>query len=1255
MANLNIISYNTRGLRDHFKRRDIFRKLHQEKHDIIYLQETHSQQSDELRWKNEWGGRIIFAHGSNRSCGVAILLKRSLNLIIKEITIDQVEGRFIVLNVEYEGSNYTLCNLYGPNEDKAEFFQSVFSEVEKFPNDLRVTAGDFNLICDNGKDKRGGPPHAHVKAMEFLNNYMKEEDLIDIWRFCNPEEFRFTWKRQGVQTRLDFFLISNSLVDFVQKTNIKASFKSDHSRPTLTLAPLKTPRGNGYWKFNNLLLEQTEYVDKVNKLIEEEIQCEYNSTTLRWEMLKMKIRELSIFYSAEKRKAKNIELSALEKRQERLETELASADSAQHFQIQENLIKIKANIEEIEAEKTKACLIRSKANWVEFGEKSSAYFFALEKRNYNRKCISKLIMSNGEVSTDFKSILNEQKKFFEKLYAERKLDENGDNLSPLSYVQTLNQNQLQKVRNLDRLKLEEKISIHEIYDAIMSLQSGKTPGSDGFTPEFYRKFWSKIKFLLYEVIQTAVKEETLHTSARHSVILLLDKPNRDLLKLNNWRPLSMLTTDYKIFAKIIANRLTLVLPYLISEYQTGFIKERYIAQNITELLSIIEYCHQTQEDVLLISYDIYKAFDSVNWESLQTVLKQLNFGPYFCLLIRIIQTNITSVVSNNNHWTQSFKIRQGLRQGCPASPALYVILTQILSDKIMQNNKIKGVIINGIEKKLALYADDLWTPLLYDEESFREMLRELKEFEKFSGLKLNFDKTRVLRLGSIHGTNLKFYTQEPLVWTNDTIEILGFDIVNNLQDIMSKSLEKTVSKLKAVLQVWNNRDITPIGKIILFNTLGISLFVYKLMALPKPPPEFFARIKEIAVDFIWSKTNRKVRYSKLIQNYQAGGLKLCDLETKYYSLKAIWVKKALLANPNSFWYHLVHDSLPIKDSLIWQCNINPKDIQKYWHTGLWQDVWYAWAKYNFHEPKTITQILDQTIWLNSWIKQNKKLLLNQKLKDAKIIYVRDFYNEQQNRLYTYQEFIQIVGHKMDFVTYNGIIASIPIKWKNALNGNQLQLDQNYINSTQWIVRNSQITKKIYNVILPQDRADGTRLVWNADLKVNIDECAWEKLSFESPRITNCPKLRYFQYRLLHRRLTLNTTRSKWDQSVSPLCHFCGNKKETLLHLFVECTEVIKFWKAIFKWLKYICNCKIEWDDQIQEAILFNNRTGKNRWFLNTVLLIAKQYIYASKCLDKKLKVIEFTARLYQYQQAETLIALRTHKWKKYKKKWAPLL
>lgn len=217
------------------------------------------------------------------------------------------------------------------------------------------------------------------------------------------------------------------------------------------------------------------------------------------------------------------------------------------------------------------------------------------------------------------------------LYKARDYDEGGEFL--LGYLHDISHNHVVKVKNADRLALEQEPTIHEIFDAIMTMKSGKCPGIDGLPVEFYRTFWPQLKQVLIDLYRKIFADKKFHLSARQSVITLLGKPNRDLSLLNNWRPLSMLNVDYKIWDKLIANRLTTVLPYIIQDCQTGFMKGRNISENLTQLMSIIEHCDYTQSESILISYDFFKAFDVVSYSSLYQILEFFNFGPYFIEMV----------------------------------------------------------------------------------------------------------------------------------------------------------------------------------------------------------------------------------------------------------------------------------------------------------------------------------------------------------------------------------------------------------------------------------------------------------------------------------------------------------------------------------------------------------------------------------------------------------------------------------------------
>lgn len=398
-------------------------------------------------------------------------------------------------------------------------------------------------------------------------------------------------------------------------------------------------------------------------------------------------------------------------------------------------------------------------------------------------------------------------------------------------------------------------------------------------------------------------------------------------------------------------------------------------------------------------------------------------------MIRILQCELYAVIINNNHWTDRILLQRGLPQGSPVSSFLFIIQNQVLATKIIQNPDIKGISIQGVEKKLNQYADDLWTPMLFEQKSLDAMMQELDQFNTISDSSINYTKTRILRIGSISGTNQKLQTEKPIIWTNDSIPILGIDVTPYLRETTQISYEKAYQKMNSVLQVWKHRSLSPVGKIVLYNTLCASLLVYKFMALGTPHPSVLAKIKKLCVNFIWSGQRSKIRYTKLIQNYYQGGLKLCDIETKYHSLKTIWAKKILTANPCSFLIKLSSFFLPFDSQKIWQCNIQQKDILKICAPSLWTDVWFSWAKINYHAPTDMLQVLDQSLWCNSFIQINRRIIVNNQLIQKGVLYVRDLFSEENNRFLTHLEFMHQWQINIDFLLYAQILAAIPVEWK----------------------------------------------------------------------------------------------------------------------------------------------------------------------------------------------------------------------------------
>jgi len=143
--------------------------------------------------------------------------------------------------------------------------------------------------------------------------------------------------------------------------------------------------------------------------------------------------------------------------------------------------------------------------------------------------------------------------------------------------------------------------------------------------------------------------------------------------LKNWRPITLLNVDYKIASKVIAKRIEPILPSLIHLDQTGFMKGRYIGENIRLIANVMEQRKKFNGSGVLLSLDFQKAFDTLEWSCIHHVLKLYNFGDSLRNWVKIFYTDMESAVLNNGYATNWIKPSTGVRQGCPLSPYLFIL------------------------------------------------------------------------------------------------------------------------------------------------------------------------------------------------------------------------------------------------------------------------------------------------------------------------------------------------------------------------------------------------------------------------------------------------------------------------------------------------------------------------------------------------------------------------------------------------------
>lgn len=267
---IKILSVNCQGLNDDKKRKDVFEYYRKQNCNILCLIDTHFTEEIENNIRNEWGFEVVFNSYASNSRGIAILFSCNFEYNIYECVKDD-NGNLLALDIKIENKRLTLACIYGPNEDSPTFFQTLSDIITRINNEEIIIVGGYNWVIDTSKDYFNylhvNNPKARGKLLELISYF----DLADIYREFHPNIERYTWRKPNPlkQARLDFFLISTSLITQVKKCDILTSFRSDHSPIMLVLKLNEFKHGKGLWKFNNSLLNIPEYVQSINNHIDE--------------------------------------------------------------------------------------------------------------------------------------------------------------------------------------------------------------------------------------------------------------------------------------------------------------------------------------------------------------------------------------------------------------------------------------------------------------------------------------------------------------------------------------------------------------------------------------------------------------------------------------------------------------------------------------------------------------------------------------------------------------------------------------------------------------------------------------------------------------------------------------------------------------------------------------------------------------------------------------------------------------------------
>ena len=1076
--------------------------------DILVLQETHSVPEVESMWENEWGGKALYAHGTNKSRGIALFVTKEMRNKMSNIVRD-VEGRYILVDIYDQNQYITLVAIYAPNEDCPNFFETLARYLRK-RSEHKLIIGDFNLTLNVELDRLNTNCNNN-KSLEQVENLMDEFQLRDVWRIMYGDKREYSWIKRNSNpkkaSRIDFALVSAGLDQKVEQIMYLSSVCTDHRGLYMFIELTNFERGRGYWKFNTTMLQKQDFLYVMNEELEKTLELTIRCTAIeRWELLKKRIKKCSLKYARSQADENRIIISQLTEKVNDYESRLPLIEEENRL-----LEDTKSELEEKTFERIQGVMFRSKAKWYEEGEKSSQYFFLLEKAKYNAKTCYKLITEEGKQITDQNELMEEQRNYYEKLYAKDEgVHFNLENHHGVKVPISIQVNQ------------DDQLTVENLGKAVSKMNNNKTPGQDGIPVDFYKVFWHKLKQPFFQMVLECFQQKKLHTTARQGILNLIPKPNKDSRLIKNLRPITLLNTDYKIIEKAIADKMLPALDHIIHTDQRGFMKNRRISVNIRKMLDIIHQADKEDLEAVVLSLDFVKCFDKCSFSILHGSLEYFEFGSVARKWTEILYNDFIVNIQSNGHFSKEIKIQKGVHQGGCCSSLYFLVIAEILALSLRKNENIEGITLKQIRNLLNQFADDMDIFSRCTEKSIKAIFKELDDFKNQSGFTVSYDKTTLYRIGSLRHSNAQMYDISQVKWSNEDITVLGVTITH--EDLISKNYDTLIEKTRKVLFAWYNRGLSLMGKVQVVNTLIASLYVYKMMVLPSIPDRYSKTIDNIIREFLWSGKKAKIAYHILQLPKSEGGLGLVSLKVKDKALKTTWPQ--ILCGEREY-AEMVYAMLRCSDLAenLWRCSISPEDVEKLKFTNtFWRDVLKAWAEYNYYGE---VRIENQIVWWNSKIKIKGKMIMWKNAIRLGLLYVHQLFDEQnfksQDRVY--QEY------GLSMMQYNSLKSTIPAEWRTFFSLNPKsayfplpphKYDQclNQVN----------FSKSVYKLLSGDIMSVHSKYIkWRIDLQQDFCEgiLDFRRMITSIYSVSNVAKFRSFQYRLVMRGIVTNVQLERW--------------------------------------------------------------------------------------------------------------------------------
>ncbi len=863
--------------------------------------------------------------------GVAFALNKRL-VNTEDVEVKSVlPGRAMLLKINWtQGRTLTFLNVYAPNDakDNATFWTTL--EHEATARRMRrpdFMLGDFNVVEDSLD--RLPPRRDPSEATEALSLLRQRLGLVDGWREREPSTRMYTYLQSstGSQSRIDRIYATNAILRVVNDWDTKGpGISTDHRMAMCSITNPTAPHvGKGRWMVPAVLLSDKVFVEDLHKCglaLQHEIDNQKERTQgenpqVAYSRFKKAITELA------RARAKQC-IPKLDKRINALKKDLngllnkpdlpTDEDKNNAAILQEKLIEL-----EMRRFGRKRTIVAVN-DWAQ-GETICKYWTRLNATPLPSTVIPELLetLPSGEKRSVKRSdgMAELAMRHYNGLQRDDDLRATEQETATAEVLESIDT----VVSTHEKGDMSRRLTDREVDEAIRASANGKAAGLDGLPTELWKLLLHRYRAAIvkkrpgFNIVRTLrlvfndIEEYGIveDTGFANGWICPIYKLKKDVREIVNYRPITLLNSDYKIMTRALANRVAKVAPRIIHPDQAGFVPGRQIFDHIKLNKLIIDYAEAEEVNGVIVALDQEKAYDRIDHAYLWECLRRFNFPENFITTVRHLYAAANSVVAVNGVMSEWFKIVRGVRQGDPLSCLLFDVAIEPLAC-MLRKSPLQGILIPGVADRLIakLFADDT-TTYLGEHDNYDHLAAILRKWCTASRAKFNEGKTEYIPIGSKdfrtamieRRSNAMVARTLPsnahLVRDGIAIRSLGAWIGNEVDPLTPWT--PVIETIRARLERWDKRHPTMYGRKLAvgMDVGGRTQFLTRAQGMPL---EIEKKLVGMIALFVWNGDRHpRIERETLYKPIDEGGLNLLDVEARNEAVDLIWLREYLNLTP----------------------------------------------------------------------------------------------------------------------------------------------------------------------------------------------------------------------------------------------------------------------------------------------------------------------------------------------------------------------